>query len=72
MRRDEEENLVNMGMCTNICDEPVTERYVRVHLGVCGQHVVPEDGGPAAGQLTDVGDDHDRQRHGLQHHHQHQ
>lgn len=35
------------------------------HLGLSGQHVVPEDGCPTAGQLTDIGDDDNRQRHGL-------
>lgn len=36
------------------------------NLGLSGQHVVPQDGGPAAGQLAHVGDDHHGQRHGLE------
>ena len=35
------------------------------YLGFAGQHVVPQDGGPATGQLADVGDDHDGQGDGL-------
>lgn len=35
-------------------------------LGFGGQHVVPQNGGPATGQLADVGDDHDRQGDGLE------
>lgn len=37
-----------------------------VYLGLSCQHIVPEDGGPGTGQLTDIGDDDNRQRDGLQ------
>lgn len=54
-----------------------TSIFYRLCVWVCvcpyfrlgGQHVVPEDWGPAAGQLTDIRDDHDRQRHGLEQQH---
>jgi hypothetical protein len=35
------------------------------YLGLAGQHVVPQDGGPATRQLAAVGDDHDGQGDGL-------
>lgn len=35
------------------------------HSGLCGEHVVPEDGGPATGQLTHVRNYHNWQRQGL-------
>ena len=38
------------------------------YLGLRGEHVVPQDGGPAAGQLADVGDDHHWQRQRLSTH----
>ena len=37
------------------------------YLGFCGEHVVPQDGGPATGQLADVGDDHHGQGQRLEH-----
>lgn len=37
-----------------------------VYLGFSCQHIVPEDGGPGTGQLTDIRDDDNRQRDGLQ------
>ena len=54
------------GWNTDILNNMYKQYPAWAHLGLGGQHVVPEDGGPAAGQLTDVRDDHHRQRHGLQ------
>ena len=38
------------------------------YLGLTGQHVVPHDRGPGAGQLANVGDDHNGQGHRLDTH----
>lgn len=47
---------------------PHKDRVTRTcaYLGFSCQHIVPEDGGPGTGQLTDIGDDNNRQRDGLQ------
>lgn len=47
---------------------PHKDRVTRTcaYLGLSCQHIIPEDGGPGTGQLTDIGDDNNRQRDGLQ------
>lgn len=45
---------------------PHTKALVFPYPGFRHQHVVPQDGGPAAGELADVGDHHNRQRGRLQ------
>lgn len=56
--------------CARYCDSPEAPRSLRknggpTHLGVVRQHVIPQDGCPGIGHLTDVGDHHNWQGVGL-------